>query len=67
MDVRTTNLPEHDINTSRLVNKYLDSMVADYQIRPRLSSSLPCDPIVFSLGGMVIGSTTKVFGSWNLM
>jgi hypothetical protein len=63
-DSPTTSLPEHDQNPSRLVNKYLDS-VADYKIRHRPSSTLPFHPIVFSLGGMMNASTTKVFASWK--
>jgi hypothetical protein len=59
-DARTTRLPEHDNNPSRLAIKYLDS-VADHNIRHRPSSNLPFHPIVSSLGGMMNGSTTKVF------
>ncbi|RSH89957.1 hypothetical protein EHS25_001943 [Saitozyma podzolica] len=47
-----------DTNPSRLVNKYLDS-VADHKVRHRPGSNLPFHPIVFSLGGMMNGSTTK--------
>jgi hypothetical protein len=61
---RTTSLPEQDNDPSRLVNTYLDS-VADYKVRHRPSSNLPFQPIVFSLGGMMNGSTTKVFASWK--
>jgi hypothetical protein len=60
----TTSLPEQDINPSRLVNKFLDT-VADHNVRHRPSSNLPFHPIVFSLGGMMNGSTTKVFASWK--
>jgi hypothetical protein len=63
-DARATNLPNQDTNPSRLVNKYLDS-VADHKVRHRPSSNLPFHPIVFSLGGMMNGSTTKVFPSWK--
>jgi hypothetical protein len=47
-----------------LVNKYLDS-VGDHKTRPRSSSNLPFHPLVFSFGGMMNGSTTKVFASWK--
>jgi hypothetical protein len=63
-DARSTSLPEQDNNPSRLVNKYLDS-VADHKIRHRPTSNLPFHPIVFSLGGMTNGSTTKVYASWK--
>jgi hypothetical protein len=77
-DARTTSFPEQaeqDNNPSRRLNKYLDS-VADHKTRHRPSSNLPFHPIVFSLGGMMNGSTTKVFaslkqvmtrGTYNLM
>jgi hypothetical protein len=39
--------------------------VADHKIRYRPSSNPPFHPIVFSLGGMMNGSTTKVFASWK--
>src|SRR5689334_16878896 len=61
---RTTSLPEQDQSPSRLVNKYLDS-VADHKARHRPHSNLPFHPIVLSLGGMMNGSTTKVFASWK--
>jgi hypothetical protein len=35
------------------------------RIRHRPSSNLPFHPIVLSLGGMMNGSTTKVFASWK--
>ncbi|GFZ51184.1 hypothetical protein JCM24511_08942 [Saitozyma sp. JCM 24511] len=60
----STSLPEQDHNPSLLVNKYLDS-VADHKVRHRPTSNLPFHPIVFSLGGMMNGSTTKVFASWK--
>jgi hypothetical protein len=63
-DSRTTCLPEQDNNPSRLVNKYLD-MVADHKIRHRPSSNLLFHPLVFSLGGMMNSSTTKVLASWK--
>jgi hypothetical protein len=47
-----------------VVNKYLDS-VADHNTRHRPSSNLPFHPIVFSLGGMMNGSTIKVSASWK--
>jgi hypothetical protein len=53
-----------DTDPSRLVNKYLDS-VADDNMRHRPTSNLPFHPIVFSLGGMINGSTTKVFAAWK--
>ncbi|GFZ52412.1 hypothetical protein JCM24511_10185 [Saitozyma sp. JCM 24511] len=53
-----------DTDPSRLVNKYLDS-VADHKVRHRPHSNLPFDPIVLSLGGMMNGSTTKIFASWK--
>ncbi|RSH83063.1 hypothetical protein EHS25_005773 [Saitozyma podzolica] len=53
-----------DTDPSRLANKYLDS-VADHKVRHRPTSNLPFHPIVFSLGGMMNGSTTKVFASWK--
>jgi hypothetical protein len=74
-DARATSLPDQDGNPSRLANKYLDS-VADHKIRHRPTSNLPFHPIVLSLGGMMNGSTTKVFasgkrvmtrGTYNLM
>jgi hypothetical protein len=61
---RSTSHPEHDDNPSRLVNKSLDS-VADHRIRHRPRSKLPFHPVVFSHGGMLNGSTTKVFASWK--
>jgi hypothetical protein len=63
-DARATFLPNQDSDPSRLVNKYLDS-VADHKVRHRPSSNLPFHPIVFSLGGIMNGSTTKVFASWK--
>jgi hypothetical protein len=48
---------EQDDNSTRLVNKYLD-MVADHKIRHRPGNNLPFHPLVFSLGGMMNGSTT---------
>jgi hypothetical protein len=60
----STNLPERDNNPSRLVNKYLDS-VANHKICHRPSRNLPFHPLVFSLGGIMNGSTTKVFASWK--
>jgi hypothetical protein len=63
-DARAMSLPEHDRNPSRLVNKYLDS-VADHKVRHRPTSNLPFHPIVLSRGGMMNGSTTKVFASWK--
>ncbi|GFZ44355.1 hypothetical protein JCM24511_02077 [Saitozyma sp. JCM 24511] len=62
-----TSLPEHEehgYHPLRLVNKYLDS-VADHKVRHRPTSNLPFHPIVLSLGGMMNGSTTKVFASWK--
>jgi hypothetical protein len=56
--------PESDTDPSRLVNKYLDS-VADHKVCHRPTSNLPFHPIVLSLGGMMNGSTTKVFASWK--
>jgi hypothetical protein len=56
--------PSNNTDPSRLVNKYLDS-VADHKARHRPTSNLPFHPIVFSLGGMMNGSTTKVFASWK--
>ncbi|RSH82982.1 hypothetical protein EHS25_005691 [Saitozyma podzolica] len=41
------SLPEQDNNSSRLVNKHLDS-VADHKIRHRPSSNHPFNPLVFS-------------------
>jgi hypothetical protein len=61
---RSTSHPEHDDNPSRLVNKSLDS-VADHKIRHRPRSKLPFHPVVFSHGGMLNGSTIKVFASWK--
>jgi hypothetical protein len=61
-DSRTTCLPEQDNNPSRLVNKYLD-MVADHKIRHR--PNLLFHSPVFSLGGMMNSSTTKVLASWK--
>ncbi|GFZ49921.1 hypothetical protein JCM24511_07324 [Saitozyma sp. JCM 24511] len=52
---------EQDDNPTRLVNKYL-GMVADHKIRHRPSNNLPFHPLVFSLGGMMNGSSTEVFG-----
>ncbi|GFZ44298.1 hypothetical protein JCM24511_02020 [Saitozyma sp. JCM 24511] len=63
-DALATKLPNQDTNPSRLVNKYLDS-VADNRVRHRPTSNLPVHPIVLSLGGMMNGSTTKVFASWK--
>jgi hypothetical protein len=37
--------------------------VADHKICNRPTSNLPSHPIVFSLGGMMNGSTAKVFAS----
>ncbi|RSH93589.1 hypothetical protein EHS25_006234, partial [Saitozyma podzolica] len=51
-------------NDIQLINKYLDS-VADNKVRHRPTSNLPFHPIVLSLGGMMNGSTTKVFASWK--
>jgi hypothetical protein len=59
-----SSLPEQDNNPSRLLNKYLDS-VADHKVRHHPTSNLPFHPIVLSLGGMMNGSTTKVFASWK--
>ncbi|RSH89967.1 hypothetical protein EHS25_001953 [Saitozyma podzolica] len=58
-DARATCLPSQDTDPSRLVNKYLDS-VAEHKVRHRPHSNLPFHPIVFSLGGMMNGSTTKL-------
>jgi hypothetical protein len=44
--------------------KYLDS-VADHEVHHLPGSNLPFHPIVLSLGGMMDGSTTKVFASWK--
>ena len=63
-DARATKLPNQDTDPSRLANKYLDS-VADHKVRHRPTSNLPFHPIVLSLGGMMNGSTTKVFASWK--
>jgi hypothetical protein len=63
-DSRATSLPEQVSNPARMVNKYLDS-VADHKVRHRPISNLPFHPIVLSLGGMMNGSTTKVFASWK--
>jgi hypothetical protein len=63
-DARATKLPNQDSDPYRLAHKYLDS-VADHKVRHRPTSSLPFHPIVFSLGGMMNGSTTKVFASWK--
>jgi hypothetical protein len=63
-EARSTSLPEQDNNPPRLVNKYLDS-VADHKVRHRPRSNLPFHPIVLSLGGMMNGSTIKVFASWK--
>jgi hypothetical protein len=63
-EARSTSLPEQDHNPSRLVNKYLD-YVADHKVRHRPTSNLPFHPIILSLGGMMNGSTTKVFASWK--
>jgi hypothetical protein len=63
-DARATKLPNQDTDPSRLVNKYLDS-IADHKVRHRPTSNLPFHPIVLSLGGMMNGSTTKVFASWK--
>ncbi|RSH85419.1 hypothetical protein EHS25_004815 [Saitozyma podzolica] len=63
-DARATKLPNQDTDPSRLANKYLDS-VADHKVRHRPTSNFPFHPIVFSLGGMMNGSTTKVFASWK--
>jgi hypothetical protein len=40
-------------------------LVADHKVRHRPTSNLPFRPIVLSLGGMMNGSTTKVFASWK--
>jgi hypothetical protein len=59
----------------RLVNQYLD-VLADHKIRHRPKGNLLFHLVVFSLGGMKNGSTTKVFaclkqimarGSYELM
>ncbi|GFZ44869.1 hypothetical protein JCM24511_02595 [Saitozyma sp. JCM 24511] len=63
-DAPVTKLLNQDTDPSRLVNKYLDS-VADHKVRHRPTSSLPFHPIVLSLGGMMNGSTTKVFAAWK--
>jgi hypothetical protein len=63
-DALTTSRPEQDNNPSRRVNKYLDS-VADHKVHHRLSINLPFHPIVFSIGGMMNGTNTKVFASWK--
>ncbi|GFZ46030.1 hypothetical protein JCM24511_03764 [Saitozyma sp. JCM 24511] len=63
-DARATQLPNQDTDPYRLANKYLDS-VADHKVRHRPTSNLPFHPIVLSLGGMMNGSTTKVFASWK--
>jgi hypothetical protein len=64
-DARATSLPNQDGSPSRLVKKYLDS-VAEHKVRHRQSSNLPFHPIVFSLGGgMMSSSTIKVFASWK--
>ncbi|GFZ48375.1 hypothetical protein JCM24511_06123 [Saitozyma sp. JCM 24511] len=63
-DARATKLPNQDTDPSRLANKYLDS-VADHKVRHRPRSNLPFHPIVLSVGGMMNGSTTKVFASWK--
>jgi hypothetical protein len=63
-EARATRLPNQDTDPSRLANKYLDS-VADHKVRHRPTSNLPFHPIVLSLGGMMNGSTTKVFTSWK--
>ncbi|GFZ49940.1 hypothetical protein JCM24511_07343 [Saitozyma sp. JCM 24511] len=63
-DARATKLPNLDTDPSQLVNKYLDS-VADHKVRHRPTSNLAFHPIVLSLGGMMNGSTTKVFASWK--
>jgi hypothetical protein len=63
-DARATTLPNQDNDPFRLVNKYLDS-VADHKVRHSPTSNLPFHPIVFSVGGMMNGSTTKVFASWK--
>ncbi|GFZ42296.1 hypothetical protein JCM24511_00010 [Saitozyma sp. JCM 24511] len=63
-DARATCLPNQDSDPSRLANKYLDS-VADHKVRHRPTSNLPFHPIVLSLGGMMNGSTTKVFAAWK--
>jgi hypothetical protein len=54
-------------NTGRFTpsrTKYLDS-VAGNKVRHRPTSNLPFHPIVFSLGGMMNGSSPKVFASWK--
>ncbi|GFZ52259.1 hypothetical protein JCM24511_10032 [Saitozyma sp. JCM 24511] len=61
---RDTSLPEQEDNPSRLVNQYLDC-VAVHNVRHRPTSNLPFHPIIFSLGGMMNGSTTKFFASWK--
>jgi hypothetical protein len=48
----------------RQPSKCLDS-VADHKVRHRPRSNLPFHPIVLSLGGMMNGSTIKVFASWK--
>jgi hypothetical protein len=39
--------------------------VGDHKVRHPPSNNLPFHPLVFSLGGRVNGSTTKVFASWK--
>jgi hypothetical protein len=64
-DARLTNLPNHDNDDPfRLFNKYFVCF-AGHKVRHRPSSNLPFHPIVFSLGGMMNGSATKVFASWE--
>jgi hypothetical protein len=66
-EARATKLPNQDTDPYRLVNKYLDSAAADsaaaHKVQHRPRSTLPFQPIVLSLGGMMNGSTTKVFAS----
>jgi hypothetical protein len=49
---------------SWLVNK-CPELVGDHKVRHPTSNNLPFHALVFSLGGMVNGSTTKVFASWK--
>ncbi|GFZ48416.1 hypothetical protein JCM24511_06164 [Saitozyma sp. JCM 24511] len=62
--VSLANKRTPDIDPYRLINKYLDS-VTDHKVRHRPTSNLPFHPIVFSVGGMMNGSSTKVFASWK--
>ncbi|RSH94185.1 hypothetical protein EHS25_003988 [Saitozyma podzolica] len=59
-DARAPYLPNQDTDPQQ----YLDP-VADHKVRHRPRSNLPFQPIVLSLGGMMNGSTTKVFASWK--